>query len=63
VRRVAAAAALGPTLDAPARARLRLAASTTAAPEVRDLLTLAADEATSDEALAEALDRIARLRA
>jgi hypothetical protein len=61
-RRVAAAAALGPGLDAQGRARLRVASSTTASPEVRDALALAAADAASDEALAEALDRVQKLR-
>ena len=57
-RRVAAAVALAGGLDAPGRERLRIAASTTAAPELREAIELAADEAASEEALAEAIDRV-----
>lgn len=58
-RRVSAAVALGGTLDEPGRARLRVAASTTASPELRGALELAADEAASDEALAAAMEGVA----
>ncbi len=59
-RRVAAAIALGATTDAGGRERLRIAASTTAAPELREALELAAAEAAADEALAAAYERVIR---
>ncbi len=60
-RRVAAAAALSAVLDPPGRTRLRIAASTTAAPDLREALELAAEEG-SDEALVAALERVSAPR-
>jgi hypothetical protein len=56
-RRVAAAVALGASVDAPGRERLRIAAATTADPALREVLELAADEAANEEALAVAVER------
>ncbi|MBX3270648.1 MAG: PH domain-containing protein [Sandaracinaceae bacterium] len=56
--RVAAAAALGDTLDAPARERLRVVARASAVPEVRVALEAAADG--EDAPLADALASLAR---
>jgi hypothetical protein len=62
-RRIAAAVALGAALDAPGRERLRIAASTTASPELREALELASDEAATEEALTAAVAVIDRARA
>ncbi len=59
-RRVAAAIALRGTTDAHRERRLRIAASTTAAPELREALDLAASDTASDEALAAAFERVRR---
>ncbi len=48
-RRIAAAIALSASTDAGGKERLRIAASTTAAPELREALELAAAEAASDD--------------
>jgi hypothetical protein len=57
-RRIAAAVALSGALDAPGRERLRIAASTTASPELREALELASDEAATEEALTAAVSRV-----
>jgi hypothetical protein len=56
--RVSAAVAVGGGLGAEGRARLRIAAQATASPEVRRLLTLAAEEDVEEEQLARALHRL-----
>jgi hypothetical protein len=62
-RRVAAAvalsSALGASVDGAGRERLRIVAATTADPDLRAVLELAADEAANDDALAAAVERAA----
>jgi hypothetical protein len=58
IARVRAAVALGGGLEGEERARLRVAAEATAAPEVRGLLLMAAEEGTEDEVIGEALGRL-----
>ncbi len=56
--RASAAVAVGGGLGAEGRSRLRIAAQATALPEVRRLLTLAAEEDVEEEQLARALQRL-----
>ena len=62
-RRIAAAVALSGGMDEAGRSRLRIAASTTAAPELREVLELAASEAADEEAIAAAIERVATAKA
>jgi hypothetical protein len=57
VARASAAVALGERLDAAGRARLRIAAVATAAPDLRAVLEVSAEEA-DDERLSQALSRL-----
>jgi hypothetical protein len=58
IARASAAVAVGGGLDRDGRTRLRVAAQATAAPEVRRLLALAAEEDAEEEQLARALLRL-----
>lgn len=59
VARVGAAVALGARIDAAGKARLRIAAVATAAPDLRAVLEASAEEA-DEERLSQALSRLTR---
>jgi hypothetical protein len=61
--RAAAAVAFGASADGASRGRLRIAAASTAEPELRAAIALAAEEGAADEELGAALDRLGHRRA